>query len=93
MTVFKREKKDCLISFENYLLNSLLLLAYIIAINYFAKYSLIPAAALRPSPIARITVAAPRTISPPAQTFDFEVACVSFTRMCPFLSASSPGVV
>lgn len=37
-------------------------------IYYFAKYSLIPAAAFLPSPIARITVAAPRTMSPPAHT-------------------------
>lgn len=36
---------------------------------YFAKYSLMPAAAFLPSPMARITVAAPRTMSPPAHTF------------------------
>ena len=36
--------------------------------DFFAKYSLIPAAAFLPSPIARITVAAPRTMSPPAHT-------------------------
>ena len=41
---------------------------------YFAKYSLMLAAALRPSPMARITVAAPRTMSPPAHTFACEVA-------------------
>lgn len=33
---------------------------------YFFKYSLMPAAARRPSPMARITVAAPSTMSPPA---------------------------
>ena len=36
--------------------------------NYFlpARYSLMAAPAMRPCPIARITVAAPSTISPPA---------------------------
>ena len=34
--------------------------------NYFFRNSLIPAAALRPSPIAKMTVAAPSTMSPPA---------------------------
>ena len=33
---------------------------------YFFKYSLMPAAARRPSPIAKMTVAAPSTMSPPA---------------------------
>ena len=33
---------------------------------YFFRNSLIPAAALRPSPMARMTVAAPSTMSPPA---------------------------
>ena len=48
---------------------------------YFAKYSLIAAAAFLPSPIAKITVAAPRTMSPPAHTFACEVACFSSTVM------------
>ena len=34
--------------------------------HYFFRNSLIPAAALRPSPIAKMTVAAPSTMSPPA---------------------------
>ena len=34
--------------------------------HYFFKNSLMPAAARRPSPMARITVAAPSTMSPPA---------------------------
>ena len=46
---------------------------------YFARYSFIAAAAFLPSPIAKITVAAPRTISPPAQTFVLLVACFSST--------------
>ena len=54
--------------------------------DYFAKYSFIALAAFRPSPIARITVAAPRTISPPAQTFALLVSCFSSTEMCPFES-------
>ncbi len=33
---------------------------------YFFRFSFMLAAALRPSPIARITVAPPRTMSPPA---------------------------
>ena len=48
---------------------------------YFARYSLIPAAAFLPSPIAKITVAAPRTMSPPAHTFVLLVACFSSTVM------------
>ena len=34
--------------------------------SYFSRASAIAAAARRPSPIARITVAPPRTMSPPA---------------------------
>src|ERR1019366_10787765 len=41
------------------------------------RYSLIDLAALRPAPMARITVAPPVTISPPANTPVFEVASVS----------------
>ena len=41
------------------------------------KYALIDFAALRPAPIARITVAPPVTMSPPAKTPGFEVARVS----------------
>ena len=36
------------------------------ALAIYCNTSLIAAAALRPSPMARITVAAPRTMSPPA---------------------------
>lgn len=49
--------------------------------RYLLKYSLIEAAAFLPSPMAKITVAAPRTISPPAQTFVMLVACFSSTVM------------
>ena len=53
-----------------------------------------PAAARRPSPIARMTVAAPRTMSPPAKTPGMEVMPVfSSTSTCPFLSTFSSGVV
>ena len=41
------------------------------------RYSWIERAALRPAPIARITVAAPVTMSPPAKTPCFEVRSVS----------------
>ena len=41
------------------------------------RYSSIEAAALRPAPMARITVAAPVTMSPPAKTPFFEVRSVS----------------
>ena len=51
------------------------------------------AAALRPSPMAKITVAAPRTMSPPAQTFVMLVACFSSTVMWPWSSTLISGVV
>jgi len=41
------------------------------------RYSSIDAAALRPAPMARITVAPPVTMSPPAKTPFFEVRRVS----------------
>jgi len=41
------------------------------------KYWSIDAAALRPAPMARITVAAPVTMSPPAKTPRFDVFSVS----------------
>ena len=41
------------------------------------RYSSIERAALRPAPMARMTVAAPVTMSPPAKTPFFEVRSVS----------------
>ena len=41
------------------------------------RYSSIDAAALRPAPMARMTVAPPVTMSPPAKTPFFEVRRVS----------------
>ena len=41
------------------------------------RYSWMDRAALRPAPIARMTVAAPVTMSPPAKTPFFEVRSVS----------------
>ena len=46
-----------------------------------ARYSFMLAAAFLPSPIARMTVAAPSTMSPPAHTFVLLVACLSSTTM------------
>ncbi len=64
------------------------------AIYYKPKYFSIPFAAFLPAPIARITVAAPVTISPPAKTPGIEVICVSgSTSMYPHLFVLSPGVV
>ena len=52
------------------------------------------AAALRPAPIARMTVAAPVTMSPPAKTPGFDVAPVSSSAaMLPRFVSASPGVV
>ena len=53
-----------------------------------------PTEARRPSPIARITVAAPSTMSPPANTPGIDVMFVSgLTTMLPRLLTSSPSVV
>lgn len=41
-------------------------------INYLLRYSCIDLAALRPSDIAKITVAPPRTISPPANNIGID---------------------
>ena len=46
-----------------------------------ARYSFMLAAAFLPSPMARMTVAAPSTMSPPAHTFVLLVACLSSTTM------------
>src|SRR3989304_682699 len=55
------------------------------------RYSWIAVAALRPAPIARITVAAPVTMSPPAYTPSRLVAHVSGSAtMQPWASISSP---
>ena len=52
------------------------------------------AAACLPAPIARITVAAPVTASPPAYTFSLVVSRVSsLTTRHPHLFASRPSVV
>ena len=52
------------------------------------------AAATRlPAPIAEITVAAPVTMSPPANTPGMEVAPTSLATMLPRLLTSSSGVV
>ena len=58
------------------------------------RYSSIPFAAAFPAPMARITVAAPVTASPPANTPAFEVAPFSSSAMIHFLRLiSSPFVV
>ena len=58
------------------------------------RYSWIPFAAAFPAPIARITVAAPVTASPPAYTPSLEVAPVSSVATIHFLRfVSSPAVV
>ena len=57
-------------------------------------YSSMARAARRPAPMARITVAAPVTASPPAYTPSLVVCKVlSSTMMQPFLLASRPSVV
>ena len=58
------------------------------------SYSSIAAAARLPAPIARITVAAPVTASPPANTPSLEVMpCSSSATMQPLRLVSRPGVV
>ena len=60
----------------------------------FLMYSSIAAAALLPAPMARITVAAPVTASPPANTPSLEVMpCSSSATMQPLRLVSRPGVV
>src|SRR5664279_2961168 len=70
-------------------------LAFTCSLSFGApfKYSLIDLAALRPAPMARITVAPPVTMSPPAKTPGFEVARSSFAEIYPRLVTASPGVV
>ena len=60
---------------------------------YLLRYSSIAAAAFLPAPIALITVAAPVTISPPANTPAIEVAPASSATMLPRLLTSRSGVV
>ena len=61
---------------------------------FWLRYSWIPLAASLPAPIARITVAAPVTASPPANTPGLEVAPTSSVATMHFLrSTSSPLVV
>ena len=50
-------------------------------------------AAFLPAPMARMTVAAPVTASPPAKTFSRVDISFSSTMMPPFLFVSRPGVV
>ena len=60
----------------------------------FLMYSSIAAAARLPAPMARITVAAPVTASPPANTPSLEVMpCSSSATMQPLRLVSRPGVV
>ena len=61
---------------------------------FFLMYSSIAAAARVPAPIARLTVAAPVTASPPANTPSLEVMpCSSSATMQPLRLVSRPGVV
>ena len=57
------------------------------------RYSSIPFAADLPAPMARITVAAPVTASPPAKTPSRVVISDSLTMMPPRLLTSRPAVV
>src|SRR5208282_3757157 len=58
------------------------------------RYSWMDFAARRPAPMARITVALPVTISPPANTPFREVCCeAGSASMYPLLSVFRPGVV
>ena len=71
-----------------------LLLIYQFRFYLFDKNSWIPLAAAFPAPIARITVAAPVTASPPAYTPSLDVAPVSSVATIHFLRLiSSPAVV
>ena len=58
--------------------------------NYFLKFSCMAAAARRPSPIARITVAPPRTMSPPAKIVGMDVCILSFTAIVFLRPNSNP---
>ena len=58
----------------------------------FSARSMLSAASF-PAPIAWITVAAPVTASPPAQTASWEVSPASSTRMQPLSLTDKPGVV
>ena len=66
---------------------------YLKSIPYFRSFASMAAAAFLPAPIARMTVAAPVTASPPAKTFSRVDISFSSTIMPPFLLVSRPGVV
>ena len=57
--------------------------------SYFFSCSFIAAAAFRPSPMARITVAPPRTMSPPAKMVGMDDCMLSLTAIVPFRPNSS----
>ena len=58
--------------------------------SYFFSCSFIAAAAFRPSPMARITVAPPRTMSPPAKMVGMDDCMLSLTAIVPFRPYSNP---
>ncbi len=58
--------------------------------SYFFSCSFIAAAAFRPSPMARITVAPPRTMSPPAKMVGMDDCMLSLTAIVPFRPNSNP---
>ena len=65
----------------------------IISAPYRLIYSSMALAAVLPAPMARMTVAAPDTASPPAYTPGIDVAAVSSsTMMPPHFCVSRPGV-
>ena len=67
--------------------------AYIRMAYKLLMYLSIAAAAFLPAPIARITVAAPVTASPPANTPGLDVAPSSSATIPPNFCVSSPSVV
>lgn len=69
-------------------------MAFLICYYLALKYSSIDFAAVFPAPIARITVAAPVTASPPAYTPSLDVRPVSSSTIIPpHFCVSSPFVV
>ena len=75
----------------NFIYNQFKVLIYYYLLE---RYSSIPFAAALPAPIARITVAAPVTASPPAYTASFDVCPLSSSATIHFLLLiSSPLVV
>lgn len=57
------------------------------------RYSSMDLAAVFPAPIALITVAAPVTMSPPANTPGMDVCWFSSTKINPLSSVFSPGIL